>query len=76
LASWEKFSKGIFKYGFTKTLLRGKKIVVPGVKTFFSIPIQETEQSIFNSVAVLDETIIHTIYLNFQDSVLFVSSLI
>jgi hypothetical protein len=56
LASWEKFSKGIFKYGFTKTLLQGKKIVVPGVKTFFSIPIQETEQSIFNSVAGLDET--------------------
>jgi hypothetical protein len=36
LASWEQFSKGIFKYGFTKTLLQGKKIVVPGVKTFES----------------------------------------
>ena len=56
LASWEKFSKGIFKYGFTKTLLQGKKIAMPGEKTFFSIPIQETEQSIFNYVAVLDET--------------------
>jgi uncharacterized protein YhfF len=41
---------------FLNMVLQGKKIAMPGVKTLFSIPIQETEQSIFNYVAVLDET--------------------
>jgi hypothetical protein len=43
-------------YNYNMITKNTKKIAMPGVKTFFSIPIQETEQSIFNSVAVLDET--------------------
>ena len=44
------------KYGFTKSLLQTKKIMIPGFKSFFSIPLQETEKSEFTSVAILDET--------------------
>ncbi|CAC5377131.1 unnamed protein product [Mytilus coruscus] len=54
--SYIKFKEDMNRYGFTKFYLQEKHISVPGVKTFFSLPTQDTEKSSFTSIAVLDET--------------------
>ena len=43
-------------YGFTKFILQEKNIQVPRIKTFLSVPMQDTEKTEFKSIAVLDET--------------------
>ncbi|CAC5366291.1 unnamed protein product [Mytilus coruscus] len=54
--SYVKFKEDMNRYGFSKFYLQEKHISVPGVKTFFSLPTQDTEKSSFTSIAVLDET--------------------
>ncbi|CAC5358990.1 unnamed protein product [Mytilus coruscus] len=54
--SYVKFKEDMNRYGFSKFNLQEKHISVPGVKTFFSLPTQDTEKSSFTSIAVLDET--------------------
>ena len=44
------------RYGFTKFILQEKNIQLPGIKTFLSVPMQDTENSEFKYIAVLEET--------------------
>lgn len=55
-SSFSHFSNQVVKYGLVKKFLHDNNIVIPGIKTFFSIPSTNTEKSLFSSVAVLKET--------------------
>ena len=56
ISEWDEFYRSVTKYGFTKNFFKKENIVLPGIKTFFSIPVESTEKSDFSSVAILDET--------------------
>jgi hypothetical protein len=44
------------KYGFSKSSFQNDNFILPGLKTFFSIPEESTEKSQFTSLAILDES--------------------
>ncbi|VDH93405.1 Hypothetical predicted protein [Mytilus galloprovincialis] len=56
ISEWDEFYRSVTKYGFSKNFFKKENIVLPGIKTFFSIPVESTEKSDFSSVAILDET--------------------
>ncbi|CAC5388151.1 unnamed protein product [Mytilus coruscus] len=56
ISEWDEFYTSVTKYGFSKNFFKKENIVLPGIKTFFSIPVETTEKSDFSSVAILDET--------------------
>ena len=56
-SSFNIFSNYVHRYGFTKCILQERNIQVPGIKTFLSVPMQDTEKSEFKSIAVLEETV-------------------
>ncbi|CAC5360249.1 unnamed protein product [Mytilus coruscus] len=53
ISEWDEFYTSVTKYGFSKNFFKKENIVLPGIKTFFSIPVETTD---FSSVAILDET--------------------
>lgn len=44
------------KYGLSKSSFQNDNFILPGLKTFFSIPEESTEKSQFTSLAILDES--------------------
>ncbi|CAC5359268.1 unnamed protein product [Mytilus coruscus] len=56
ISEWDEFYTSVTKYGFSKNFFKKENIVLSGIKTFFSIPVETTEKSDFSSVAILDET--------------------
>jgi hypothetical protein len=56
ISSFNIFTNYVHRYGFTKFSLQEKNIQVPGIKTFLSVPMQDTKKSEFKSIAVLEET--------------------
>ena len=56
ISEWTDFTLNMTKYGFSKSSFQNDNFILPGLKTFFSIPEESTEKSQFTSLAILDES--------------------